>query len=572
MARKIVIIGGVALGPKAACRARRLDPEAEITLIDKDTIISYGGCGIPYYVSGDIANADELFSTVFHAVRDPEFFDIYKRVDVKTATEALDIDRKAKAVHVRDLTSGEEYDIPYDTLVLATGSTPFVPPVEGKDLPGVVSIANMHKAIFLKDRIASGSIDSAVVVGGGAIGLEMAEALTALWGVKTTLVEMCDHVLPQAMGPDLAGLLTNHMVENDVDVQCNTCVKRIIGDENGVTAVETDKGTVECQLVIFGAGARPNTALAQRAGLSVGPFGGLLVDGRMRTSDSNIYAGGDCVEVRNQITGASMHLPLGSLANRQGRVIGTNIAGGNERFDGAVGTFCLKAFDIGVATAGLTMAQARAAGFDPVEGLAVQADRAHFYPGHKWMYIKLIADRKTRHVLGIEALGEAGDAVKARVDAVAALLPHRPDLDDISNLEVGYAPPYASAMDIVNAAANSLKNILDGFSHPIEPREFLESILPDESKLVLDVRSAKQGAPMQEKYGKRWLNIPQDELPARYDELPRDKELYVICNTGLRSYESQVLLRAKGFTNLKNIQGGFLFARMLDPTIVPDNS
>lgn len=570
MARKIVIIGGVALGPKAACRARRLDPEAEITLIDKDTIISYGGCGIPYYVSGDIANADELYSTVFHAVRDPEFFNIYKRVDVKTGTEALEIDRKAKKVHVRELASGNEYDIPYDTLVLATGATPFVPPVDGVDLPGVETVANMHQAIKLKDAIAGGKVGSAVVVGGGAIGIEMAEALTALWGVKTTLVEMCDHVLPQAFGPDLAGLLENHLVENDVDVMTGTRVLRMVGDENGVTAVETDKGTIECDLVIFGAGARPNTALGQKAGLSVGPFGGFLVDGRMRTSDPSIFAGGDCVEVRNQLTGGSMYLPLGSLANRQGRVIGTNIAGGSERFDGALGTFCLKAFDIGVAKSGLTLEQARAAGFDAVEGLAVQADRAHFYPGHKWMFIKLIADRKSRRVLGIEALGEAGDAVKARVDAVAALLPHRADLDDISNLEVGYAPPFASAMDILNAAANSLKNILDGFSHPIEPRDFLRNILSDENALILDVRAANQGAPMTEKYGKRWINIPQDELPKRYDELPKDKPLYVICNTGLRSYESQVLLRAKGFTNLKNIQGGFLFARMLDPTIVPD--
>ncbi|NJB67626.1 NADPH-dependent 2,4-dienoyl-CoA reductase/sulfur reductase-like enzyme/rhodanese-related sulfurtransferase [Desulfobaculum xiamenense] len=572
MGRRIVIIGAVALGPKAACRARRLDPEAEITLIDRDTIISYGGCGIPYYVSGDIANVDELFSTVFHAVRDPEFFDVYKRVNVRTATEALSIDRKAKSVRVRDLKTGEESDIAYDTLVLATGSTPFVPPVEGVDLPGVVSISNLHKAIMLKDQIAAGKIGSAVVVGGGAIGLEMAEALTALWGVETTLVEMCDHVLPQAIGPDLAGLLTRHLEDNGVSVMASTRVQRIVGDEDGVTAVETDKGTIPCDLVIFGAGARPNTAIAREAGLAVGPFGGLLVDARMRTSDPNIYAGGDCVEVRNLITGGSMYLPLGSLANRQGRVIGTNIAGGNERFDGAVGTFCLKAFDMAVATAGLTLAQAKAAGFDAVEGLAVQADRAHFYPGHKWMFLKLVADRKTRRVLGVEAVGEAGDAVKARVDAVAALLGHHPDLDDVSNLEVGYAPPFASAMDIVNAAGNALKNVLDGFSHPVEPSVFLRDILPDESKIILDVRSAKQGEPMTRKYGKRWINIPQDELPRRYDELPRDVTLHVICNTGLRSYESQVLLRAKGFTDLVNVHGGYLFARMLDPTIVPDEA
>ncbi|UIJ36784.1 FAD-dependent oxidoreductase [Desulfobaculum bizertense] len=566
MAKKIVIIGGVALGPKAACRARRLDPDAEITLIDKDTLISYGGCGIPYFVSGDIANPEDLYSTVFHAKRDPEFFDVYKRVKVMTGTEALDIDRKAKTVRLRDLNTGEESEISYDVLVLGTGASPFVPPVEGFDLPGVKCVANMHQAIDIKSQIASGEVGSAVVVGGGAIGLEMTEAMSALWGVETTLVEMCDQVLPQAMGPEFTRMIENHLEENEVKVMTSTRVLRILGDEDGVTGVLTDKGEIPCDMVIFGAGVRPNNALAKKAGLAIGQFGGIVVDARMCTSDRNIYAGGDCVEIRNQITGAPTYLPLGSLANREGRVIGTNIAGGNERFDGATGTFCLKAFDLSVATSGLTLEQAKAAGFDAVEGLSAQADRAHFYPGHDWLFIKLIADRTTRRVLGIEALGSAGDAVKARVDAVAALLPFHVDLDAISNLEVGYAPPFASAMDVVNAAANALKNIIDGLSNPVEPRDFLAEVLPDESRLILDVRSAKQAVPMQEIYGERWLNIPQDELPARYDELPRDKELYVLCNTGLRSYESQVLLRAKGFTNLKNIQGGFLVARKLDPS------
>ncbi len=568
MPRRIVIIGGVALGPKVACRARRLDPEAQVTMIDRDSIISYGGCGIPYYVSGDVADAKELCTTVYHAVRDPEFFRQYKRVQVATETEALAIDRRARKVRVRELKTGQERDLEYDTLVLATGSTPFVPPVPGVDLPGVYTVANLHKAVLLKDKIASGEVESAVVVGGGAIGLEMAEALTALWGIKTTLVEMCDQVLPQALGPELARMVENHMRENEVDVRTSTQVQAILGDaQGGVTGVRTDKGDLPCQLVIFGVGARPNTALAREAGLAVGPFGGLLVDARMRTSDPNIYAGGDCVEVRNLISGGTMHLPLGSLANRQGRVIGTNVAGGNERFEGAVGTFCLKAFELGVARAGLTLSQARAFGFDAQAALVVMADRAHFFPGNSLMYMTLVADRATRRVLGIEAVGSAGDAVKARVDAVAALLPQRPDLDDISNLEVGYAPPYASAMDIVNAAANAMKNILDGYSDPVDAMTFLD-LVKDDGAMVLDVRAPKVARKFQDKYGAhRWLSIPQEELPARLGELPRDRRLHVFCNTGLRSYESQLLLRENGFTNLKNVAGGYALARLLEPGI-----
>lgn len=565
MPKKIVIIGAVALGPKVACRARRLDPEADITLIDRDSVISYGGCGIPYFVSGDIAEAKELCSTVYHAVRDEQFFRRTKRVNVCTRCEAVGIDRKAKTVAVKQLETGEEHELEYDTLVLATGSTPFVPPVPGYDLPGVLTVSNMHNAQKLKKSIAAGEINSAVVVGGGAIGIEMAEALTSLWGVETTLLEMCPHIMPQAFGPDLARIVENHMAENDVDVQSGTALKEILGDANGVTGVRTDKGEIKCDLVIFGVGARPNSQLAMDAGLAVGPFGGVVVDERMCTSDPSIFAGGDCTEVRNLITGGSSHLPLGSLANRQGRVIGTNVAGGNERFPGAVGTFCLKAFDLGVATAGLTLKQARDAGFDAVSNLVVMADRAHFFPGNDLMYMSLIADRKTRRVLGVEALGSQGDSVKARVDAVAAVLPYKPDLDDISNLEVGYAPPFASAMDIVNAAGNALKNVIDGYSDAIPTMDFLD-MLEDEDNVFLDVRAEKVARKFQDVYGEdRWLSIPQDELPERYDELPKDKRLHVFCNTGLRSYESQLYLKEVGFSDLKNISGGYATARLLKP-------
>ena len=261
--------------------------------------------------------------------------------------------------------------------------------------------------------------------------------------------------------------------------------------------------------------------------------------------------------------------PWGSLANKQGRVIGTNLAGGYARFSGTVGTYCLKVFDLGVARAGLTVEQAEAAGFDPVHTVVVQPDRAHFYPSQRLMYMKLIADRKTKKVLGIQAVGPQGDAVKARVDAVAALLNHDVGLDAVSNLEGAYAPPYGSAMDIVNNAANSLENIIDGFQHPIDVIDFIRKF-KEEKIRVLDVRSPVQASPFVEKYGDQWMNIDQDVLRTRLDEVPTDEPLMLICGSGPRSYEAQLVLREKGIKNTKNVQGGIGMILFSDAEFAPE--
>lgn len=568
MAKRVVIVGAVALGPKVAARVMRLDPSAEVKLLDKDYIISYGGCGIPYYIGGDVADLEGLRSTSAHVLRDSQFFKNAKCVDVLHA-EALAIDRRSKTLKIRHQTDGKEENLPYDKLVLATGAAPVQPPLPGVDLPGVSVVANLHHAKVIKDMIAKGQVESAVVIGGGAIGLEMAEALTDLWGVETTLVEMMDQLMPPAFGPDMALLIKNHMTEKGVRVQLSERVTRILGDkQKGVQAVETSNGQIPCQLVILAVGVRPNSTLAREAGLAVGRFGGIRVDEGLRTSDPDIYAGGDCVEILHKVSGETVHMPLGSLANRQGRVIGTNITGGRGHFGGTVGTFCLKVFDFGIARAGLTERQAAAAGFDPVHAVVVQSDRAHFYPSQELMYVKLIADRKTRRVLGIEAVGKAGDAVKGRVDAVAALLHHDVCLEEISNLEVAYAPPFASAMDIVNNAANALENILEGRQEPIDVAEFLEDFKEGKVR-VLDVRSAVQSSPFMEKYGSQWLNIPQEELICRLDEVPKGEKLCLICGSGPRSYEAQLLLRSKGIEETKNIQGGVGMVKFSDPDFAP---
>jgi NADPH-dependent 2,4-dienoyl-CoA reductase/sulfur reductase-like enzyme/rhodanese-related sulfurtransferase len=566
MPKKILIIGAVALGPKVACRVKRLDPEAEVTMIDRDDRISYGGCGIPYFVGGDVSDIDGLRSTSAHVVRDTNFFEGAKGVRMVTRCEAQAVDRQKKEVTVRYLDTGEQALFAYDKLVLATGATPVVPAVPGVHLPNVTLVANLHHAQSIKSLISKGRINRAVVIGGGAIGIEMAEALTDLWGVKTTLVEMQPQLLPVGIGPDMSRVLERHMEEKGVTILLSERVTRILGDPNtGVTAVETSTGTIDCDLVVQAVGVRPNAALARAAGLAVGERDGILVDDHMRTTDPHIYAGGDCIEIRHLISGELCHFPLGSLANRQGRVIGTNLAGGQARFPGAVGNFCLKVFDMGVFRAGLTQMLARAAGFDPVSTVVAQADRAHFYPTQEMMVMKLIACRRNRQVVGVEAIGPNGDAVKARVDAVAALLPYRPSIEEIANLEVSYSPPFASAMDIVNSAANALENTLDGRHLPMDASEFIQTFRSDSTLRVLDVRSAVQAEPFVSRYGPRWQNIPQEELVGRCAEVNGDTPLCLICGSGPRSYEAQLALRRHGITNTRNVQGGIKMISLTDP-------
>ncbi len=566
MPQKILIIGAVALGPKVACRVKRLDPDAEVIMIDRDDRISYGGCGIPYFIGGDVADIDGLQTTSAHVVRDAQFFKDAKGVQVLTRCEAMSIDRADKSVHVRYLDTGCREIISYDKLVIATGATPVVPSIPGRELPGVTPVADLHHAQRIKERITGGRVNRAVVIGGGAIGIEMAEALTDLWGVETTLVEMQSHVLPVAIGADMARILERHMEAKGVRLMLSQSVQRIIGDpDTGVTAVETAAGTIPCDLVVQAVGVRPNATLARTAGLAVGEMDGILVDDYLRTTDPHIYAGGDCIEVRHLIAGHHCHFSLGSLANRQGRVIGTNLAGGQARFSGAVGNFCLKVFDLGMFRAGLTEMRARAAGFDPVAVVVAQADRAHFYPDQEMMVMKMIADRRHRQVIGIEAVGPEGDAVKARVDAVAALLPHRPTVDDIANLEVSYSPPYASAMDIVNSVANALENTMDGLHVPMDAVEFTAAFIADPATRVLDVRSRTQAAPFMEAFGDRWQNIPQEELVDRMAEVNGRGPLWLICGSGPRAYEAQLVLRHHGITDTCNVQGGIKMVMLSDP-------
>ncbi|MBR6673346.1 MAG: FAD-dependent oxidoreductase, partial [Mailhella sp.] len=367
MSLNILVIGGVALGPKAAARAKRLLPDANITLIDQGTYISYGGCGIPYFVGGDVADMNGLRTTVAGVVRDEAFFSELKGVKAICHTRALSIDRKAKSVLVENVKTGEQSQMPYDKLVIATGSSPRIPPIPGTDLKNVTSVTCLEAAKAIQEQCAARQISHAVIIGAGFIGLEMAVALADMWGIEVTVIEMLDHVLPAQLCPNFAQMAKKDLEDLGVHVLCGEAVKELKGDENGaVCQVVTNKRVIDADQVIFSIGVTPNDKIAAEAGILCHPRGGIMVNSHMQTSDPDIYAGGDAVVVRNLISGDFSFLPLGSMANRQGRVIGTNIGGGQATFEGVVGSWCVKLNEMYASGAGLTLRQAKAAGFDAI--------------------------------------------------------------------------------------------------------------------------------------------------------------------------------------------------------------
>ncbi|MGM0786142.1 MAG: FAD-dependent oxidoreductase [Thermodesulfobacteriota bacterium] len=557
MTEKAVVIGAVAAGSKAACRFKRLRQDAEAVLIDQDKYISYGGCGIPYYVSGDVTDEKELRSTSFHMVRDEYFFREDKGVEAMTGTRALSIDRENKTVRI-EKPDGTQEDFSYDKLMLSTGSRAKKLPIPGADLENVFSVAGLQQAMSIKEQVTTGQIEKAVVIGAGFIGLEMAEALSDMWEIETSVVEYCDQIMPGFVSKNLSQMAQHKMEENGVTFYLGESVEEILGEDGKVCGVRTSNRTLEAQVVISAVGIEPNGDLAAQAGLEVAPGGFIVVNERMQTSDPDIYAGGDCVQVTNLVTGKPGYYPLGSIANRQGRVVGTNMAGGDARFKGAVGSFVVKLFDGALAGAGLTPETAAREGYDAAGIQVGQFDRAHFYPEKEIIFLELVVDKKTRRVLGIQGFGGEASGMYARVNAVAALLAYQPAVEDISNLELAYSPPFASAMDIVNAVGNAAENYLEGRYQPAHFQDFLECWSDSDCGryFFLDCRAEADAKPFEEKYPGIWKSIPHDQLKARINEVPRDKKLVLVCNTGVRSYETQVNLAAEGITDTLNVGTG----------------
>lgn len=573
MRKKIVVIGGVAAGPKAACRVKRLLQDAEVTIIEQDTLFSYGGCGIPYYVSGDVSDETELRSTSFHMVRNEAFFRDAKGVMVMSGTRAVGIDRRAKTVQVKVLASGQEQDVPYDTLMIATGSKPFVLPIPGAELDGVFTISDLHKAIEIKDRIAKGKVSRAVVIGGGAIGLEMAEAFKDLWGVETSVVEFMPQVLPRIIDMPLATMLCKHMGDNGVDIFLGEAATEILGEDGKVTGLRTAHRTLEADIVIMAAGVRPRSELAVAAGLATSAIGAIVVNERMQTSDPDIYAAGDCIEVMHLVSGKKFYAPLGSLANKEGRVAADNMAGIPSTFKGAIGSFIMKAFDVCIGATGLSLEMALAEGYDADVALTAPADRAHFFPTEAVVCFQMVFDRRTRRVLGLQGFGPMGDGISARIDAAAAYISLGASLDDFGTLEMAYAPPFSAAIDTINSIAYVAENLCDGRLRKVTLESFMawmDGTTKEPSWRVLDIRHPNETKPFVEKFGAdMWCAIPYNEMRARFKELPVDKKLIILCDAGTRSFEIQSFLDSVAIKDTLVVSGGLNMLRRMGVAWIP---
>ncbi len=561
MSKRIVIIGGVAAGPKTACRAKRLMADAEITIIDQDTYISYGGCGIPYFVSGDVSDEKELRNTSFHVTRDEQFFLNSKGVTARTATTATKIDRRNKTVHLKDVNTGETDEIPYDKLVLTTGSKPNMLPIEGADAEGVHTATDLHKAIAIKGELAQGKVGKAVVIGGGAIGIEMAEAFADLWGVETTVLEFMPQILPRLVDTHFAAMLEKHLQDKGVDVFTNESAQKIETDDSGrACRVVTENRSIDADIVVMSVGVRPRSELAAEAGLLVAEQGGIVVNERLQTSDPDIYAAGDCIDIAHLVSGKRSMAPMGSLANREGRVVGDNLAGIPSTFKGWIGSFVLKAFDQCIAATGLTLEAALAEGFDADAVITAQSDRAHFFPTQAVIPLQLVFDKKSLKVLGVQGIGPSeNDAVLARVDTAAALIGQNATITDFQDLEMAYAPPFATAIDALNATANVAENKAAGRLRTISLADYsawMDNPNSQADWLALDIRHQAETGPFTEKFQEMWLAIPYPELRPRIDEVPKDKTHIIICDAGTRSYEIQCFLDSVGIDNLV-LEGGF---------------
>jgi len=551
--RRIVVIGGVATGPKAASRARRRDPSAEITVIEKGGLFSYAGCGLPFYIEGVVDDVEELLCTSVGVVRDERYFKDVKDIDILGRTEALSVDRSGKTVAVRELETGRVYDLAYDKLVFAVGADPIIPRIEGVDLEGVYRLKDPMDAEAIRREVDSGVKDVAIV-GGGLIGMETCGAFISR-GCRVAVFEMLDQLLPALLDGDLALLLENYLTSVGVDVHTGSRVEKMVDDDSGrVSDIETaDGGRFDADLVLMAIGVRPNVALARDAGLKLGDTGAIAVDERLQTSDPDIYAGGDCVENTCLVTGGKVYMPLGSTANRHGRIIGDNVTGGSSTFPGVARTTVFKVLDYNVGKTGLNEREAREAGYDPVVSVVPKTDRPHYLKAARPFTVKLIADGETGRLLGGQILGP-GEVVK-RIDILATALRFGASVEDVADLDLGYAPPYSTAIDPVAHAANVVRNKMDGLAHVISAAELKAKLDGGEDLILLDVKTPEEVArkPFRDL---RVTLIPLAQLRRRFEELPRDKEIVLLCRTGVRAYEAQRFLNGRGYRYMRFLEGG----------------
>lgn len=536
---KIIVIGGVAAGTKVAAKLKREDRSAEVVLFNKGKNISYAGCGLPYYVGSVIEHKEELI------VNTPEKYSALTGVCVKNEHEVTSIDRSAKTVQVVDLASGETSEHNYDKLVIASGASPIKPSIDGIDLENVFFMRTPEDAIALREVVETQEIKRAVVVGGGFIGLEIAENLKEK-GIRCVVMDMAEHVLP-GFDNEMCEYVENHLSDNGIMCMTNTKLEAILGEDGKVAKVQTDKRAIKADLVVMSVGIRPNTSFLKDSGLTFSANGAILVNDHMQTNDPDIYAAGDCVMVSNVITGKEAYSPMGSSANIEGRLLAKNIAGGDYVYQGVLGTAVCKLPELNTGRCGLSEAQAIAAGYDVISVVTVVDDKAHYYPDSASFFIKMIADKTTHQFLGLQVLGKG--AVDKVVDVAAVALSLKAKLEDLENMDLAYAPPFSTAIHPFVTTLNVLMNKLNGEYETFTPKQYAEG--EAEGYRVIDtcIMPTITTAPY----------VDLTKVEGLIDGFAPDEKLLLICNKGKRAYLLQNRMKFYGYTNTKVLEGGTLF-------------
>jgi NADPH-dependent 2,4-dienoyl-CoA reductase/sulfur reductase-like enzyme/rhodanese-related sulfurtransferase len=552
---KIVIIGGSAAGPKAAARARRMNQEAKITIIQKDPDLSMASCGYPYYVGGVIEDRNKLLCTPTGVIRNPLFYMNAKDIQAKTKTEALRIDRSKQVVHCRNLETSEKFQEHYDKLIICTGARPRMPPVPGIDLDGITTLQSMKDADYLRKVREDGRIKRAVVVGGGLIGIETCEALQ-LAGIEITVIEMMPQIL-MFLDWQLAKLLENNVKAWAADVITDNAVAEFLGKNGKLTGVKLQNGTeLPCELAVIAVGVIPNSKLAADAGIKIGTTGGIAVDEFMRTDGKNIYAAGDCIEVTNLVTGKKVHAPYGDLANLQGRVAGENAATEDvAKFPGTTMTGVCKVFNYQAGATGISERVAMDQGLDVETVVTAGPDKPGFMGG-LLLVNKMVVDKKTRKLMGFQCVGP-GDVSKEIAIAAMAIKGEQ-TVDDLVNSDLPYAPPFSLALDNFIATNHVMQNKLRGLFTGISVQDVKKKLEAGEKPFIIDTRGPDEYETARLGIGERL--IPMGALRKRKDELPddKDKEIITYCKISLRGYEAARYLQSLGYTNVKVMEGGIM--------------
>jgi NADPH-dependent 2,4-dienoyl-CoA reductase/sulfur reductase-like enzyme/rhodanese-related sulfurtransferase len=535
---KIIVIGAVAAGTSAAAKARRNSEDAQITIYEKDSFISYSGCGMPYFLGGEVAKAEEL------TPRDPAYFFSKYNVEIKTRHEVLSIDPTNKSVSVKNLISGEVFSDSYDKLILATGARAATPPIPGRERAHVFTLRNINDMLRIKTFLDERKPETAAIVGAGFIGLEMCESLTHL-GIAVTLLEKLPQATP-GLDDDMAVYVEEHLKKSGVAVLTGISIAKIT--ENGVLLAD---GTgIPAEMVLLSTGVRPNTELASAAGIALGASGAILVNAHMETNLPDIFACGDCTEQFHVVTGMQVYRPLGSTANKTGRIAGDCATGGKLAYRGTLGTGIFRVLGLSVGQTGLTEHEAREAGYDTVVCHNIKPDKPE-YLGGKEMVIKAVADRATGRLLGTQIIGFEG--ADKRIDVFATAITFGAKAEDLFYLDLAYAPPFATTKDPVLYTGMILENAIHGGRPLMTAQELIARQSAGENVTIIDTRTVAQ---YEKAHVEGAVSIPHEALRAAADTLDRDAVTLTYCNKGTTGNAAENILINKGFRRVYNLSGG----------------